>query len=145
MAGLLNVGEMGAQALHIMVELAVLQEENPEARYTVQELATKLHASVHTLQKVARRLIQLELIEGTRGANGGLRLAIDPKTTNMLQIIEGLEGRLCSNNCMFAKRVCPADGKCVFEGMTGKMEKMVREYFTTTTLADLCATAMETA
>lgn len=145
MAGLLNVGEMGAQALHVMVELAVLREETPDARYTIQQLAEKLHASVHTLQKVARRLIMLELVGGTRGVNGGLKLIVEPKDVSMLRILEGVEGNLCPNNCMFAKRVCPPGGKCVFEGVTGKMEKMVRDYFTTTTLADLCATAMETA
>lgn len=137
MAGLLNIGEMGALALHVLVELAVLREENPEERRTVQDIALKLHASVHTLQKVTRRLIMMELVEGTRGAHGGLKLAVDPSGVTMLQVIEGVEGRVCSNGCMFAKRVCPADGKCVFEGLTGALEKKVRDYFTGTTLADL--------
>lgn len=138
MAGLLNVGEMGALALHVLVELAVLREQDPEARRTAQEIAEKLHASVHTLQKVTRRLIMMGLIEGARGVNGGLRLAGDQRGVTMLEVIEGVEGKTCANGCMFAKRVCPANCDCVFEGMTGKMEKMVREYFATTTLADLC-------
>lgn len=137
MAGLLNIGEMGALALHVLVELAVLREDDPDGRMTVQDMAEKLRASVHTLQKVTRRLIMLEMVEGTRGANGGLRLIANPKKINMLQVIEGIEGRICSNGCMFAKRVCPPSGKCVFEGITGTMEKRVREYFTGTTLADL--------
>lgn len=143
MAGLLNVGEMGALALHVLVELAVLRESEPEGRLTVQEIAAKLNASPHTLQKVARRLIMMQLVEGTRGANGGLRLAVDPLQVNMLQIVEGVEGRMCSNSCLFAKRVCPVDGKCVFDGLTGKMERKVRDYFTNTTLADLCEMAMQ--
>lgn len=142
MAGLLNVGEMGALGLHVLVELAVLRAENPEERITVQAIAEKLHASVHTLQKVTRRLIMMEMVEGTRGANGGLRLAVDPGKVNMLQVIEGVEGRVCSNHCMFAKRVCPAGGKCVFEGMTGVLEKKMRDYFVGTTLADLRDMAM---
>ncbi len=79
MAGMLNVGEMEALALHLLVELSVLREEDADRRVTVQELARKLHASIHTLQKVARRLIMLELVEGTRGAKGGLRLAAEPE------------------------------------------------------------------
>lgn len=145
MAGLLNVGEMGALGLHVLVELAVLQEDDPNARLTVQDIATKLKASVHTLQKVTRRLITMDLIEGTRGVNGGLRLTANPKSVTMLQAVEGIEGRICSNGCMFAKKVCPAGGKCVFEGLTGIMEKKVREYFTETTLADLVEMARQPA
>ena len=144
MAGLLNVGEMGALALHVLVELAVLKEENPDGRRTVQEIAEKLHASVHTLQKVTRRLIVMEMIEGTRGANGGLRLTVNPDKVNMLQIIEGIEGKIHSNGCLFSKRVCPTNGHCVFEGLTGKMERMVRDYFTNTTLSDLVSEATRT-
>ncbi len=137
MAGLINVGEMGSLALHLLLELAVLRGENAEGRATVRELAEKLHASPHTLQKVAGRLIMLELVDGTRGAKGGLRLAAAPEDVTMLRVIEGMEGRICANGCMFAKRVCPPEGKCVFGALTGRMERTVREYFENTTLADL--------
>ena len=143
MAGLLNVGEMGALALHVAAELAVLREEDSDGRRTAQELAEKLHASVHTLQKVTRRLIMMGIVEGTRGVNGGLRLTADPARVTMLEIIESVEGRVCSNGCMFAKRVCPEDGTCVFEGLTGVMEKMIRDYFSGTTLADLRDAALQ--
>lgn len=145
MAGLLNVGEMGALALHVLVELAVMQKKDPDARLTVQELAERLHGSSHTLQKVTRRLIAAEMIEGARGAKGGLRLLADPNSVTMLQIIEAIEGRICSNNCMFAKRVCPEGGRCIFEGVTGAMERQVRDYFSGTKLADLRDMAMQPA
>lgn len=141
MAGLLNVGEMGALGLHVLVELAALRERDPEARLTARDMADTLRASVHTLQKVTRRLIMMGLIEGARGVNGGLRLAADPREVTMLQVVEGIEGRVCSNGCLFAKRVCPPDGGCVFEAMTERMEKRIRDYFAATTLADLAATA----
>ena len=137
MAGLLNVGEMGALALHVLVELAVLREENPEGRMTAQDIATKLHASIHTLQKVTRRLIMMEMVEGTRGANGGLKLVGDPAQITMLQVVEGIEGKLRPNGCMFAKKVCQSGERCVFDGLTGVMERKVREYFAKTTLTEL--------
>lgn len=136
MAGLLNISEMGALALHVSAELTLLREADPDARLTAQEMADKLHASVHTLQKVTRRLIALGILEGTRGANGGLRLRADPAEVTMLQILEGIEGPLCPNGCMFAKRVCP-EGACRFAGITGELERTVRDYFTSTTLAGL--------
>ena len=137
MAGLLNVGEMGALALHVLLELAVLRKGSPEGRKTVQDIAAKLKASVHTLQKVTRRLIMMEMIEGTRGVNGGLKLIGNPRAITLLQVLEGVEGRICFNGCMFAKKVCPSGERCMFEGLTGIMERKFREYFTRTTLADL--------
>lgn len=145
MAGLLNVGEMGALALHVLVELAVLQKNDPEGRMTVQDIADKLQASIHTLQKVARRLIMMEMVEGARGVNGGLKLTGNPETITMLQVVEGIEGKICSNGCMFTKKVCPFGERCVFEGLTGVMEKKVRGYFTRMTLADLAGMAREPA
>lgn len=143
MAGLLNIGEMAALGLHVAVELAALREVDPEARRTVQELAGEFRASAHTLQKVTRRLVALGLIEGARGANGGLRMAAEPGEVSLLRIIEGLEGRVCDNGCLFAKRVCP-EGVCRFEGVTGDMEKRVRDYFAATTVADLAGSPTRT-
>ena len=141
MAGLLNIGEMGALALHILVELAKVRRNDPEGRLTIQAIATTLHASVHTLQKVARRLIVMNMVEGMRGASGGLRLLAAPESVNLLQVLEGVEGKIGANGCLFAKRACPANEKCAFEGMTGVMERKIREYFTKTTLADLVESA----
>lgn len=143
MAGLLHIGEMGALALHALVELAVLRDKDAEARRTVQELAGRLHASPHTLQKVSRRLIAMELLDSSRGAAGGLRLAADPADITILQVIEGLEGRICANGCLFAKRVCAEGGPCVFGKFTRKLEKQIRDAFIGTTLADLRDAATE--
>lgn len=143
MAGLLNVGEMGALALHVLVELATLREKDAEGRRTVQEMADALHASVHTLQKVARRLVMLGLVEGTRGVKGGLRLVVDPREVTMLEVVEGVEGKICSNGCMFAKRVCPA-GACAFDGVTGVIERKLRDFFAGTSLAHLAGLVPKT-
>jgi Rrf2 family protein len=128
---------MGALALHLLVELTMLREKDGEARMTVHDLAEKLHASAHTLQKVAHRLIALERIEGTRGAKGGLRLTADPGAITLLDIIEDMEGKVNYNGCLFAKRVCLPEARCVVSRLTGQMEKTVRGYFENTTLAEL--------
>lgn len=139
MAGFLNVGEMGSLALHELVELAKLKIQDPDARMTIQEIAARLEASGNTLQKVTRRLIAMGLIEGTRGAGGGVRLAVEPQDVTLLEVLEGLEGKVKSNGCLFSKRVCNDCSKCMFRILTENMETQVREYFTTTTLLDLLA------
>ncbi len=141
MSGLLNVGEMGALALHVMVEMAVVKSEDAAARRTAQELALGLDASVHTLQKVIRRLVLAGFLDGQRGANGGLRLVGDGNDVTMLQIIECVEGPVRANGCLFAKRVCAEGSACRFHAVTGVLEKSIRDYFGKTTINDLCMNA----
>ncbi len=138
MSGLLNVGEMGALALHVMVDLAVVKSDDAAARRTAQELARGLDASVHTLQKVIRRLVLAGLLDGQRGANGGVRLVGDGSDVTMLQVIECVEGPVRANGCLFAKRVCAGEIACRFHAVTGVLEKGIRDYFGKTTIADLC-------
>lgn len=137
MAGLVNIGEMGALALHVLVELAKRREEDPEARLNVADLADKLQASPHTLHKVARRLVDAGLAESARGAAGGLRLAVPAAEISMMRVVEEVDGRICSNGCLFEKRVCPASGMCPFDGVTKGLEEQIRNYLHTTTVEDL--------
>ncbi|MCC8180977.1 MAG: Rrf2 family transcriptional regulator [Planctomycetes bacterium] len=137
MAGLLNIGEMGALALHVLAELAALKQADADARMTAQEIAEKLHASVHTLQKVTRRLIMEGLVEGTRGANGGLQLGADADSINLLRIVETVEGKAQGHGCLFNKKVCSPGAPCAFGRLTRDLENSVRTYLSETTLADL--------
>lgn len=147
MGGLLNVGEMGALALHVMVELALVRREEEEkedgeskkgrdSRRTAQELALGLDASVHTLQKVIRRLVLAGLLDGVRGANGGVKLTDEGAAASMLRVIESVEGPVRANGCLFAKRVCLEGKQCRFHAVTGVMEKSIRDYFSKTTIND---------
>lgn len=137
MAGLVNIGEMGALALHLLTELAAVRDADPNAKLAVKDFAEFLNASPHTLHKVARRLVKAGFAEGSRGAGGGLRLLTDPNEITMLQAIEEVEGKIHCNDCMFAKRVCPSDVKCPFSALTSGMDSAIRNYLHKTTIADL--------
>ncbi len=141
MAGLLNVGEMGALALHVMVELAALHAEDDAARRTALQLAAGLDASVHTVQKVIRRLVAGNMLEGARGVNGGVRLAAGAEAASLLDVLECVEGPMRTNGCLFVRRVCPEGARCRFRSVTESLEQSVREHFTTTTIAKLSAEA----
>ena len=141
MAGLVNIGEMGALALHLLTELAAMKETDPTSRLAVKDYAQFLSASQHTLHKVARRLVSAGFVEGSRGAGGGLSLIVDPGDITMMQAIEEVDGKVHSNDCMFAKRVCPPEAKCPFGALTSGMDSAIRNYLEKTTIADLCRMA----
>lgn len=137
MPGTINLGEMGALALHLMLEAAKHKQANSGGWLSISSVADALNASKHTLHKVTRRLVQAGLLESSRGATGGVRLAGDGEETTLLRIVEAVDGELGTNGCLFAKRVCPPGALCLFGGITRDLEKIVRSYFAETALRDL--------
>lgn len=137
MAGFLNVGEMGALALHAMLEVAKKYKEDHEARISVTQIAGLLDASAHTLHKVVKRLVESGLLESARGPAGGVRLREDPGAITLLRIIEAVDGPVNAGGCLFARRVCRPHEVCRFCGLTSDLERLVHNYFSQTTLEEL--------
>lgn len=137
MAGLLNINEMSALALHTLVELAKGKRNKEQARLSVADLAGCLHASQHTLHKVVTRLVGAGFIESIRGASGGIQLLVSPKDINVLQVIEAIEGKMFPNGCLFMKRVCGESATCAFAGLTEKLERQILRQFVDTTMEKL--------
>lgn len=137
MPGILNMGEMGALALHTMLEVAKRRRENKVDWISVTELADILDASKHTLHKVSKRLVEAGLLDSSRGPLGGVKLSGDAGQVTLLEIIEAVEGQVNSTGCLFARRVCSTESICQFCGITQDLENVVRGYFATTTIADL--------
>ena len=139
MAGLVNIGEMGSLALHILIELAKTRELDVQARLNVNDLARRLGGSVHTIHKVTGRLVKAGMLDSSRGAAGGLKLKMSPDALTLMQAIEAVDGKVNSNSCLFAKRVCLQDAECPFAGLATGIENRVLKYLLETTVADLLA------
>ena len=137
MPGMLNMGEMGALALHGMLEMAKRKRRSEDRWVSVAEIADSLGASRHTLHKVVKRLVQAGLLDSSRGPQGGVKMRSELEDVTLLQIVEAVDGELNSGGCLFARRVCEPTQRCQFCGITQDLEKVVRDYFITTTLADL--------
>ncbi len=137
MHGILNVGEMGALALHSMLEVAKRRHLGDESWISVGDLATALEASRHTLHKVTKRLVEAGLLESSRGPAGGVKLNGDPSEITLTTIVQAVEGEINAGGCLFARRVCHPEALCQFCGITRDLEHMITEYFAKTTLTDL--------
>lgn len=139
MIDFLNLGEMGALALHAIAVLAKTGE-----RMSAELLAQRLNASKHTLHKVAGSLVRAGLLESVRGKSGGLSLALDPAQISLLRVLEAMEsGATGRGGCLFAHRVCTARAECFFAELTGSLSQQIRDYFSGTTVADIMHRAFE--
>jgi Rrf2 family protein len=134
MANALAISEDASLAIHTMALLA----GNANRRMSTAEIAGVLSASEHTLAKVLQKLSRVGLLESLRGPHGGFTLARPASETALLEIYEAVEGPLGPGACLLGHAVC-GGAECVFGGLVQSIQKQLRDYFASTTLADLSA------
>lgn len=65
------------------------------------------------LPHVLRRLANAGLIVPVIGRNGGYRLARDPATITLLEVVTAIEGLPDNQTCVLRASQCQADGHCL--------------------------------
>lgn len=83
-------------AIKSLIYLARREGEEP-AKPT--EIAQMMGCSPTYLAKVLGQLVKSGILDGVRGAHGGVRLARAPEKITMLAIIESVQGLMVGNYC----------------------------------------------
>ncbi len=99
-------------ALRILMYLATKSDQA-----TVDEIAAAYGISRNHLMKVARSLVELQVIEARRGRSGGFALAVAPEAINVgfvVRKLESLEGFVECFDRM--SNGCPIAGACGLQG-----------------------------
>ncbi len=91
-------------SLRLLMYLAV----RPERLSTIEEVASAYGISRAHLMKVAHQLGQMGFVSSVRGKGGGLRLARDPATIGLGDVVRHTEPDFALVPCL-----APADGSCV--------------------------------
>ncbi len=122
--------------LRVLMSLAAI----PERLLTVEELAVRHRVSKHHLMKVAQSLIHTGWVEGVRGRRGGLRLAVDPASIRIGDVVRQLEGDLNIVPCLSNEPAsCVFAGACKLTGLFGRAAAAFTAELDRATLADLAA------
>ena len=80
------------------------------------------------------------IVESIRGAHGGMRLAIDPHETPLLDIIEAVQGPVEIATCVISEEEgepCPRKDTCPFNPIWCTAERMLRDYLASVSLYDV--------
>lgn len=132
MARLVGISEAVSLGVHTMVLLA----QQPDRRFTNQEIARALHASWHHLAKVMRQLVKVGLVDSIRGPGGGFVLAKPARKVTLLDVFEAIEGPLEKDSCFARTRLC--QGPCCVLGQAFRsVHEQLRKFLRSTTLAQL--------
>jgi len=132
----MKISTRGQYSLEALLCLATASSEKP---YSIHTISEKTHISDGYLEQLFIPLKKAGLVSGSRGVQGGYRLAKDPKEITAHQVLELMETSLHTIPCLSGEE-CPKLGICeskvVWEDVESAIEKVMRS----ATLADLMET-----
>ena len=131
----MKISTKGRYALRMILDMARYQEHGPVA---LKDIAERQNVSKKYLEQIALVLSQSNVLQGTRGHQGGYRMIADPKQITVLDILEMTEGSMRPVACLdHAPNSCERCNGCetlfIWEGL----DEVVRNYLSSMTLQDV--------
>lgn len=114
--------------------------ESPDATLSVRSAAQESGVPYSFARSIQHDLALAGIVENSRGAAGGMRLAVDPRETTLLQLVEAVQGPIIVSGCATAldgTEPCPRRGACRFTSVWCNAERMLRQLFSSVTLHEL--------
>jgi FeS assembly SUF system regulator len=114
----------------------------PDAVHSAAGLAESLGIEAATVAKVLKQLGQAGLVASFRGAAGGYRLAREPQTIRLADIVEAIEGPLGLTECSLHDGDCGIEHQCGVRAGWKRINDVINTALRDTTLADMLAPAV---
>ncbi|MEN9800555.1 MAG: hypothetical protein RL653_4252 [Pseudomonadota bacterium] len=128
--------------LRAMVFLASM---SPEEVVPFREIARRMDVPEDFLAKILKTLVSRKLVQSTRGAHGGYRLARSPAEISMLDVIEAVEGPVRVNVCQDNHDACKLSRSCTMYGVWKLGQERMLEVYRSARLDRLAMTEVRPA
>lgn len=136
---MLHVSQRAHYGLRAMTELAKAWGKKP---LSLGEIAQVERLPAGYLEQLAMPLRRAGLIEATRGAHGGYRLARSPGELTVGDVVRALEGPVAPVECLYvdySPGSCVREPVCLSRPLWQRVKESVDYVLDATTLADLCS------
>ena len=121
-------------ALRMLADLV----RNPDGVVSVRTAARDNDIPYSFARSIQHDLALAGIVTNSRGAAGGMRLAVDPARTTLLELIEAVQGPVLVGGCVAAEgQACPRRACCCFNPVWCTAERLLRSLFSTVTLHQL--------
>lgn len=133
----MKISTKGRYALRLMMDLGI---NDQDGFVSLKDAAERQGISLKYLEQIAGLLSRAGMLQSGRGAQGGYRLARDPKNYTVGDILRLTEGNLAPVACLAEPmNSCERCGECAtLEFWTGLYDT-VNKYIDAYTLEDLLA------
>jgi len=130
------ISKTGLHAVRAMAALARL----PEGAYAgAAGVARDIGAPPNYLSKLLQNLAREGLVQSQKGQGGGFRLARNPRTISLLDIVQPIEHVSRWSGCVLGHRECSDEAPCVIHDRWKHVRMAYLRMLALTTLADLLA------
>ncbi len=131
----MNVTSKGRYALRFMIDLAQHREDGFISLKTISE---RLTLSMKYLEMIVGNLKKAELVDSTRGKEGGYKLNKEPKDYSVGEILRSIEDNLAPVACIKEGEIqCDRSGACMTIPMWKELDDITNAYLDTVSLEDL--------
>jgi len=101
------------------------------------DVAAATGIALPTVSKLFKSLARANLVTSTRGANGGYRLARDPRLISAANVIDALEGPVSITECSAANSHCGIEHVCSIGNAWKRINVAIRHALDEVSLIDL--------
>lgn len=131
----MNITSKGRYALRVMIDLA----QHPDEGYiSLKTIADRQNVSMKYLEMIVGNLKKADIVESTRGKEGGYRLSRKPDEYSVGEILRCMEDSLAPVACIKEGSVdCDKAGGCLTLPMWRELDDLVNGYLDKITLDDL--------
>src|SRR5690349_11192983 len=89
------------------------------------------------LAKLFQKLVRAEILRSSKGRGGGFALARPPREITLMDICEAIDGPQSFDRCVVGMDRCTDQTPCPQHDLYRPIRSRLKDYFQTTTLADL--------
>jgi Rrf2 family protein len=121
-------------AVRVMIHMAGLP---PGTRTSRTELASAANCPDQFLSKVLQDLTRAGLVVSHRGNTGGFELPEIRRKTNVLEVVEAVEGPVRLNVCLTHENACERQSWCPAYGVWARAQEAMTAVLRNTCISDL--------
>ena len=131
----MNITSKGRYALRVMLDLASHTEDG---FISLKTIADRQGISMKYLEAIVGSLKRAELLDSTRGKEGGYKLCREPSDYTAGEILRCMEGNLAPVSCVRDGHVeCENANCCLTAPMWVELDEITNNYLNTILLSDL--------
>lgn len=131
----MKISTKGRYALRMILDMARHQGHGAVA---LKEIAERQNVSQKYLEQIALALSRADVLQGTRGHQGGYRLVADPATLTVYDVLEVAEGSMRPVACLDqTPNACERCDGCDTIGIWEGLDRVIREYLTSLSIQDV--------
>jgi FeS assembly SUF system regulator len=128
-----KLGKLTDYGTVLMTALAI----EPARVHSAHELAESTHVSAPTVSKLLKVLAKGGLVEASRGAHGGYRLARAAEQITIADIVRALEGPIAVTQCSEHSGLCSIESSCTTSANWRLINTAIQEALSSVTLAQM--------